>query len=151
MIVLVLVIMGINVFWFFMPKRLTGAEMLYASFFAIAFQQFIDVYLDLKLDLYGYFNKGVDWGYIFVILGFFPGLNCIFLNFYPFNNTLLKKAIYIGMWALFSTLYEELSIHLSYFYYHNWTIWFSIPMYPVLLIINIQSLKWFRHLNKDSL
>lgn len=150
MIVLVIVIAGANLFWLLMPKRLTKAEMLYCSFFAISFQQLTDIYLDLKLNLYGYFGKGVDWGYIFIILGFFPAFNCIFLNFFPFNKSLLRKIIYIAIWTVFCTLYEELSIHLSYFYYHGWSIWYSIPMYPVLFIVNLLSLKVFRRLNQNG-
>ncbi len=149
MVVLVIVIISANLFWIFMPKRLTKAEMLYCSFFAISFQQLIDVYLDLKLNLYGYFNKGVDWGYIFIILGLFPAFNCIFLNFFPLKKSLIKKSFYIGIWTIFCTLYEMLSIHLSYFYYHGWSIWYSVPMYPTLFIVNLLSLKFFRRLSEE--
>lgn len=124
--------------------------MYFASLFAISFQQCVDAYLDLKLDLYGYFEKGVDWSYIFVLIGIFPAFNVIFLNFYPFKKPLANKVVYLALWTIGSTFYELLSLRAGYFYYHHWNIWYSVAMYPVLFIVNVLSLEVFRRLNRPT-
>jgi hypothetical protein len=44
----------------FMPKRITWLEIYSTAWFALVFQLTVDIILDLKYDLYGYFKKGLD-------------------------------------------------------------------------------------------
>jgi hypothetical protein len=132
-----------------MPKYLTKAEMLFLCVFAISFQQTVDLYLDVKLDLYGYFKKGVDWEYLLLFPILFPGLLCISINFFPYKKSLKQKIFYIIGWTAVSTMYEAISVKSDYFYYNGWKLWWSIPMYPVLFTINAYVFYLFRKWNKN--
>lgn len=59
----VLTIVVLNIVFLFMPKKLTPIEIFSTCMFAMVFQQIVDLALDLKLDWYGYFTKGIQWTY----------------------------------------------------------------------------------------
>ncbi len=119
-----------------MPKRLPRTDLFVIGLFGLAFQQQVDIYLNLEYDLYGFFEKGVDWLSIIPILGLFPSGALIFVNFYPLNNR--KRAIlYILLWTVFLTSFEYLSLQSGYFYFNGWKLWWSFLEYPILLLINI--------------
>src|ERR1700730_9139144 len=80
---------------YFMPKKLTKHEILTTILFALLISVLTDLYLDVKYHLYWYFHKNeVDWEYLFVILGQPPVL-IIILNFFPVDDSRLKKFMYI--------------------------------------------------------
>jgi hypothetical protein len=142
-------IVVLNLIWWKMPKRLTKAEMFFIACWGAIFQQTVDVYLDLKLDLYGYFTKGVDWCYIPVLLGIFPALGCILLNYFPYGKPYPYKVLYVTVWALGSTLYESISIHHPFFYYNGWRLEWSLFMYPFLFGTNAYIFHIFRKWNRS--
>jgi hypothetical protein len=76
-----------------MHKNLSRIEIFSTVFFAIALQDNVDTYLDLKLNLYGYFSKGPQWATLFAIFGIYPAINTIFLNYYPFHRKALDKFV----------------------------------------------------------
>lgn len=45
---------------FFMPKRLGRADMFVVALFGGVFQLLVDMFANVKYDLYGFFQKGVD-------------------------------------------------------------------------------------------
>lgn len=84
----------------FITKQLTKREMFATSFFSIALQQTVDIYLALKYNLYGYFGGGVHYITLVAILGIYPPINLIYLNLFPFCRGILIKAIYVVIWHL---------------------------------------------------
>lgn len=133
-----------NVFAYFMPKRMTKLEMYTTSLFSAFFQLIVDIYLDLKYHLYGYFGEGVDNETILVILGVFPAVNIIILNYFPYGKELKKQSYYILLWSLFLLFYEWGAVKLGYFYYNGWKLWYSALCYPPILAILGWQLNWLR-------
>jgi hypothetical protein len=135
MLFLILTVILFNIIVIFMPKRMSGIEMVATSFFSMYLQLVFDVYLDLKYDLYGYFEKGADWESVIYLLGIYPAVNLLFLNFFPYKKAFKGKFYYISGWVLFSIVYEKLFLWSGTFYYNGWKMWYSFIIYPGLLLI----------------
>ncbi|WP_442952691.1 CBO0543 family protein [Paenibacillus sp. Root444D2] len=103
--------------------------------FSRAIQSISDIYLDLGLNLYGYFAPGVEWLTLIPVFGLYPAFTIIYLNYFPFKSSLLKKCIYIILYSICATIFEWLSVKSGYFYYNHWKLWYSAIIYPGLLII----------------
>jgi hypothetical protein len=63
---------------FFIPKRISRVEIFATTFFSSFLEVMANVFLDLKYDLYGYFNKGVDYETLLYIFEIFPAVNIVF-------------------------------------------------------------------------
>ncbi|WP_053071839.1 CBO0543 family protein [Ornithinibacillus contaminans] len=136
---------------YLLPKRLTLIEIYSTTVFAILFNALVDVYLDLKLDLYGYFKKGADYEMILVLIGIFPFFNYLYLNGFPFMKRLRLKIGYIAVWTVIAVFYDWLAIQAKLLYFNNWTLVYSAIAYSliyIILLINIIFIKWLR--KKDS-
>lgn len=59
MLVLILIVLLFNTIAYSIPKRLTPIEMLTTTLFAMLIQLLTDIYLSLKYNIYGYFEKGL--------------------------------------------------------------------------------------------
>ena len=132
---------------YFIPKKLSFAEMYCTSIFAILFNALVEVYLDLRLDLYGYFNKGPDYQMGFVLVGIFPPFSMIYLNGFPYGKKYLIKLIYIVIWTIISVIYDYLSVKSGLLYYRKWSLLYSAMCYPFILIIAVINLKLIRRLS----
>ncbi len=118
-----------------MPKRITWMEMYSTGWFAIAFACLVDTYLDRKLNLYGFFNKGViDWETLIIYFGMYPLYNAIFLNFFPSSN-LWKKILYILGNDVVLMCYEWGTVQAGVLFYRNWSLVYSAFTYPLILFI----------------
>jgi hypothetical protein len=135
----------------FMPKKLTPIEIFSTVFFAMTLQDNVDVYLDLNLNLYGYFSKGPQWSVLIAIIGIYPAINTIFLNYYPFHKSVIYKLRYIFIWSVLAILYEFLAVKSGYFYHNGWSYWYSAFCYPVLFYILVIVLKIVRKLLRKSI
>ncbi|SFM24653.1 hypothetical protein [Pelosinus propionicus] len=135
-----------NVIAYYIPKTLTRQEMCATSLLAGMLQINVDVYLDLKYDYYGYFSHGPDFASLIPILGIYPALNIIFLNYYPFTMSWMSKAKYITGWVVFSLIYEWSSVKAGWFYYDEWKLWYSALCYPPIYYILVKNLDIFRRL-----
>ncbi|MED4056567.1 CBO0543 family protein [Niallia taxi] len=135
MLFLFFTVIMLNVIAYFIPKRISKIEILATSLFASYLQVNTDVILDLKYDLYGYFSKGPDWAAFIYILGIYPAINVIFLNYYPYRIQLNKQAMYILLWSALAMLYEKLFILSGTFYLNGWKHIYSVFTYPVLYIM----------------
>ncbi|MCY9019026.1 hypothetical protein MOF27_16535 [Priestia megaterium] len=131
-----------------MPKRISWIEMYTTSLFVMFLGSVADVYLDVKYDLYGFFTKGVDFEYllIFIFIFIYPATNSVFLNFYPQSKSLAKKALYITVWVILTTLFEYISAQTEVFYYNEWKTIYSFFCYPFLYIAMVLNLKMIRRL-----
>lgn len=135
---------------FFMPKRLSHLEIWATMLFSSVLECFIDVSLDLHLNLYGYFHTGFEWLSYIPVIGLYPATSTIFLNYYPFDYGKITKTFYIIGWSGFCILFEFASLKSGYFYYHHWRLWYSALCYPVLLCILVWDLKFIRKLNAKA-
>jgi hypothetical protein len=132
-----------------MPKHMERSDMFVVALFGLVFQQLVDMFFNVKYDLYGFFQKGVDWLSLIPMLGLIPSANLIFINFYPWNHW-KRSVIYVGLVSAFLVGFEYLSLLAGYFYYHGWKLWWSVIEYPLLLYINIAFYKIFKILTKPA-
>lgn len=147
---LILSALVFSLYSIFMPKRLTPIEIFSTIFFAATLQDNADVYLDLKLNLYGYFTKGPQWSVLIAIIGIYPAINTIFLNYYPFHKKVIYKLGYIFGWSGFAVLYEFAAVKSGYFYHNGWIYWYSAFCYPVLFYLLVLVLKIVRKFVRQS-
>jgi hypothetical protein len=139
------VIVFSGVFWI-MPKKLTAIEIFSTCMFAMVLQDNVNIYLDLRLDWYGYFAKGANWSTLLAIFGIYPAVNAIFLNYYQYLKNVTQKFWYIIIWSIFAVVYEWLAVKSGYFYHNQWKLWHSAIAYPFLYIILVLVLKFNRKL-----
>lgn len=124
--------LSFNGYAVFMRKNLTRIEMLTTTFFAMTLQDNVDIFLDLKLNWYGYFTRGVQWETMIAIFGIYPAVNVIFLNYYPFRRGVIHKVVYITAASAFAIIYEWAAVKSGYFYHNQWKYWHSAICYPIL-------------------
>lgn len=136
----------LNITALFIPKKLSKMEIYATSFFALTFGILTDVVLDLYFDLYGYLQEGVQLLAITAQLLAYPSVSLLFLNYYPFQKSLLKKWLYILVWSVFSTLFEWMSSMTAFFYHNGWELWCSAVAYPFIFLILAWNLKFIRSL-----
>ncbi|TKC15306.1 CBO0543 family protein [Robertmurraya kyonggiensis] len=130
----------------FVPKRISGIEILTTTLFALYLEALTNVFLDLKYHLYGYFTKGVNWETLLYAIFIYGPVSVVFLNYFPYKNKFLSKTIYIGAWSIFAYIYEILFLWSGTFYYHGWKFWYSVIIYPILYIILIAFHKYVKYL-----
>ncbi|MED1471734.1 CBO0543 family protein [Bacillus salipaludis] len=143
---LILTVIVLNAVFWLMPKKLTKIEIFSTCMFAMVFELIVNIYLDLKLDWYGYFKKGTQWGSLIVIFGIYPSANAIFLNYYQYMKNVAKKFWYIIGCSVFAVVYEWVAEKSGYFYYHQWKPWYSAILYPFIFLILVAVLKVVRKL-----
>ncbi|MCJ7843476.1 hypothetical protein MUB24_21885 [Lederbergia sp. NSJ-179] len=132
---------------YFMPKRITLMEMYATSWFSVTFVLIADIYLSIKLGLYGYFNEGgIEFRTLIVHFGVFPPYNIIFLNFFP--ETRRNQVLYIIGHSLITTMYEWITVQVGVFHYNHWRLVYSALLYPFILLILYWNLKILRILKK---
>ncbi|MFV2050630.1 CBO0543 family protein [Metabacillus sp. YM-086] len=129
---------------------MSGIEILTTILFSTFLQIMTDTFFDLKYDLYGYFNKGVDWGGMLYILGIFPAVNTVYLNFFPYKKELKDKLLYVFYWTVISVVFEDLFLWSGTFYYNGWKLWYSAIIYPFLYFILVLFHKYACYLLKRN-
>ncbi|NRD80872.1 hypothetical protein HPT25_26445 [Bacillus sp. BRMEA1] len=133
---LFLILTGVlfNLIAFFIPKRMSDLEIITTTLFSMVLELLVDMYLDVKFDMFGYFTKGVNWGFLIYVFGVYPAINITFLNFFPYNKSLVRKYCYIVGWSVFAVIFELLFIWTKTFYYNGWKLWYSALCYPALYV-----------------
>ncbi|KAA9019472.1 CBO0543 family protein [Niallia endozanthoxylica] len=137
-----------NLVAFLVPKYIKKQEIYATALFSLALGLISDITLDLKYNLYGYFEKGLQLKGFLPIVGLFPASGILFLNFYPKEKSLFKKIIYIFFWVMFSLFYEWTAIKSGFFYHNKWLFLYSALIYPVLLWMHLLHLSLFRHIEE---
>ncbi|RCW43469.1 CBO0543 family protein [Paenibacillus prosopidis] len=117
----------------FVPKQCKLIPLYGTLMTAILAEFAVDAFLDFKYDLYGYFEKGVEYSGFLVSLGIFPLFNAIFLNLFPFGQSIVRKTVYIFYAIVFCVLYEQGALHFGFLYYNGWKWWYSLLTYPLSL------------------
>ncbi|WP_369123465.1 CBO0543 family protein [Alicyclobacillus suci] len=144
MALIVISIIILNVTALFMHKRIHWWELYSSAWFALFFELFANTYIDLKYDLYGFFDKGPSWQTILMMFGLYPAGNAIILNFYPYRKPWVYKILYIIGIDIICTLYEQAAIHFGVMYYHGWKWWYSGLAYLIIVPI----LVWNRRISR---
>ncbi|WDM03062.1 hypothetical protein JI721_14190 [Alicyclobacillus cycloheptanicus] len=114
--------------------------------FAVMLELLCNIYLDLKLDWYGYFEKGAQWTSMLIIFGIYPAANAIFLNYYQRMKTRVQQFWYIIGCSVFAVVYEWLAEVFGFFYRNEWKLWYSVIVYPFLFLLLVGVLKFVRKL-----
>lgn len=52
------------------------------TLFAMCLELIVNLFLDIKYDLFGYFTKGVDRKALCYLFGIYPAINITFINFF---------------------------------------------------------------------
>ncbi|MDC3417592.1 CBO0543 family protein [Aquibacillus salsiterrae] len=126
------------------PKRINKQDLYAVALFSIIIGFVVDVTLDLKFNLYGYFEPGVQFAGFLPILVLFPASGMLFINFFPFAKSLGMKSLYVICWTMLCLTYEFFSVKLGYFYHNSWTFLYSAFVYPVLFFTQLTHLHLFR-------
>lgn len=148
MLLLLITTIGSILVIILIPKHISIAEMYTTSFFAPFLAALADFYLDVKLDFYGFFNKGVDWEYLLIFIVIYPAASILFLNFYPYKKHLMNKMTYVLGFSILTTIFEYIASHTDVFYHNEWKLWYSAICYPFLYMLLFLNLKVIRSLQK---
>ncbi|MGI8351658.1 hypothetical protein [Niallia circulans] len=151
MIGLFIAIIGVNIFAFKVNKYVTKAQMVSIWAFTVAFQAGFDIYISFKYHGYWYFDKdAIEWIGLLPHLALVPPVNIIFLNWYPFKKSFIKRLIYFACWTIGILIYEVITLlpePWGYFHYGWWNVWISVMVDPVLLYILLLYYKWISKLD----
>ncbi|MGE6258448.1 hypothetical protein ACQKCU_11120 [Heyndrickxia sporothermodurans] len=153
MIILFISVIVFNLIAFYTNKRMSANQILHIWVFTIAFQLIFDTFIDLKYEGYWYFTKGIDWigfpAYTILI----PPVNMIYINWFPYRSSLVKKIIYIIIWEMMLLIYETISRlpePWGYFHYGWWHLWYSLIINPFLLCSLLLYYKWILKLERRA-
>src|SRR4051794_22700365 len=106
MIGLILAIILVNFIAFSTNTRLSSNQIVHIWMFTIALQMNFDFYVDLEYHGYWYFTKKVDWKELPTNIVLVPPVNMIFLNFFPFKKSLVKKLSFFLLFLIGILIYE---------------------------------------------
>jgi hypothetical protein len=146
MVGLIIATILFNVVAFKTNRTLTAKQIAHIFVFTIASQMSFDVYVDVKYSGYWYFNKGVAWASLPAHTILIPPINMMFLNWYPFNRSLVRRIRYFLYWTIACLIYELLTLlpkPWGYFHYGWWNLWYSALLDPILLFILLVYYKKF--------
>jgi hypothetical protein len=145
MIGLLLSLLLFNLVAFTQCKRLTANQILHIWAFTIAFQGIFDVFVEFTYHGYWYFEQHAEWKGLLCHTILIPPVNMLFLNGYPFRAAQWKQVMYVILWVIGILLYEMVVLFpepWGYFHYGWWTVWHSIVLDPVLLLILLGYYRW---------
>ncbi|RNC99533.1 hypothetical protein [Lysinibacillus halotolerans] len=152
MIGLIIAVILLNTVAFITVKRLTKNQIVHMWTFTVLFQLIVDLYLGTKYNAYWYFSDSeIEWSDLPVRIMLTPPFILMFLNFFPFRTSFLKRFLYIVFWSIVCVIYEALALlpePWGYFHYGWWKLVYSVPIYPILLIIELAFYKWICKLEK---
>ncbi len=151
MIGLIVAVLLFNIIAYTVKKRLTLNQIVHIWTFTMVFQGLTDLYINQRYQGYWYFSPEVEWNTLPILTILIPPINVVFLNWYPFNASLLKKTMYYLYWLLFMVGYEVIALlpePWGYFNYGWWSLWYSIIIDPFLLIILVSYYKWICKIEK---
>jgi len=131
---------------YFIHKRISYMEMYTAVLFSAVFQLIVDILLEFKYELYGYFDKGVDYQTFIFILMIYPSLTVIFLNYLPLGRGKIIFILYMLGWIIFAIIYEYFAVQVGAFYYVNWKLWYSAIIYPFVYLLIVLNFLFIRKL-----
>lgn len=127
-------------------KRITPIEYLLSVMLAMFMQRNADVLFSIKYDLYGYFQKGVQFKDFLPILTLYPLNAVLIVNYYPYSGIRLKKIGYIVLCAVLCTVYEWFTVKVKILYYNGWNLYWSFGVYLVVVYMLVLGVRLARYL-----
>ncbi|MFC0273415.1 hypothetical protein ACFFIX_18605 [Metabacillus herbersteinensis] len=152
MILLLASVIGFNAIAFKKVKGISKNKIVHIWVFTITFQLFFDIFIDLKYHGYWYFTKAIDWVGIPAYIMLIPPVNLLFLYWFPFKSSIIKKLQYFVIWEILLLIYEVVSQiphPFGFFHYGWWKLWYSVLLNPILLIILLGYYKWISKLENE--
>lgn len=141
------------IFWLiilFSKKHITKMEMYTTTFFALYFEILANIILDIKYDLYGYFDKGVSFQTIPIAILLFSAVSILYLNFYPYRKSPLIQFLYIMICTIIGVFFEWVFLQGDFFYHNGWKLWYSFVSYPLIFYILTLNLRITRRLKRKG-
>jgi hypothetical protein len=153
-IVLIITILLFNTTSFFMRKRLSYSELYSTVLFALVACSIADGYASFHFKAWGFFEvEKVEFSALLIVLGIYPGAAAMIINWYPYASSWWKKFTYLMGWAIFSTLYEWLTLVVGILWHIKWNLFYSFLIYPFIyymLIIHVRIYrKWMTNNSTD--
>lgn len=145
MIGFIIAILLFNLVAFTTNKRLTKSQIAHVWMFTVAFQICFDLFISAKYWGYWYFSKAIDLKLLLALTVTVPPVNMMFLNWYPFQQRFYKSLLYIFFWTIAIILYEIIAMlpePWGYFHYGWWSLWHTVLLDPILLVILLSYYKW---------
>lgn len=145
-----------SVAWF-IRKRISLSEIYATVMFALFVQTLVDAYASFQYEKWGFFEKNrAEFQALWVILGIYPAVTVLIINWYPYAASWWKKLLYFLAWGGFSTGYEWLSMKFGIIWHDNgWNLYWSFILYPFIysmLIVQLYCYRWtvknFCHISK---
>jgi hypothetical protein len=133
-----------------MHKNISKIEFYVTYFFMLILSWSINVVIDVKYNLRGFFQNGPDYPTMLIYIIIFPCIGLIFLNFYPYKLKKIKKVVYILISLLIVLVYDMLLIKFEILYYNNWGYLYSTLIYAIDFLFIILNLKIVKHLSQNS-
>jgi hypothetical protein len=152
MIGLIIAIVVFNLIAFTTNKRLTTNQIVHIWTFTAIFQGTFDSFVDFKFHGYWYFTKDIDWRGVPAHLALLPPVNMMFLNRYPFKSPFRVQIFYFIYWVIGIAIYELITLlpePWGYFHYGWWSLWHSVLINPILLLILLGYYKWIVKIEKN--
>ncbi|PWW32242.1 hypothetical protein DFO73_101505 [Cytobacillus oceanisediminis] len=129
-------------------KRLKTSEIYTTVIFGLLVSSLVDVYASFRYNAWGFFEvEKAELSAILILLGIYPAATIMIINWYPYKCTWNLKLTYLMGWAIFSTLYEWLTIKSGVIWHNNWNLFYSFVMYPFiyyLLILHVKVYRWMQ-------
>lgn len=151
MILLYASVIVFNILAFKTVRNISINKIVHIWLFTIAFQMLWDVFIDLKYHGYWYITQGIDYIALPAYTILIPPINIMFLNWFPFKVSLIKRMFYIGIWLIFMLMYELLASlpePWGYYRYGWWKFLYSCFFDLLLLMILLGYYKWICKLEK---
>ncbi|ASN05394.1 hypothetical protein [Virgibacillus necropolis] len=151
MLGLIIAIIVFNLIAFRTNKRLTTSQIVHIWSFTVALQTLIDTYIDTGYHGYWYFSKATNFESILTLTVVVPPVNMMFLNWYPFRQSLYKGILYILCWVIVITCYEAITLlpePWGYFNHGWWNLCYSVLVNPFLLVLVLNYYKWICKIEK---
>jgi hypothetical protein len=130
-------------------KGMSGNIILLVWLFTMVFQINYDILISLKFHAYWYFTQGIDYQSFIAYSVLVPPVNIMFLNWFPFNRSIMRKIGYFAVWEIVLLSYERLTMMQEpwgYFHYGWWTLYYSAIVNPILLLILLWYYRWINKL-----
>lgn len=139
-----------NILSFLMNKKLTAKEVAHVWVFTVSCHSLFDLYVDYKYSGYWYFEKGIDIYSLLALTLIIPPVNIMYLNWYPYHSSFLKKGFYCLCWTILICMYEVIALlpePWGYFHYGWWKLGYSAILDPFLFTILVV---YFKHLVRET-
>lgn len=133
----------------YMNKRLSLAEMYTTIVFSLFVQTLVDTYASFEFNAWGFFEvETAEFKSLWIILGIYPFFAAMIINWFPYQASWWKKAMYLLGWSAFSTGYEWLAIKVGIMWHIKWNLYYSFLLYPAIYYMLTVHIRMYRRIKR---